>query len=233
MRNILTGSLAAVAIVVVLGLGGLTGDRGPGAPLWVFAGIDRSESDRENLGRNAHATSSLATLLRAEDRLTLFRLDYDCREIFEGAPPRDLERFQHDLADLLLPDPRREGTRPPLYFQQVVQRLEREPRQDLRAVVLFLGDGGDEDYELRPLYVQSVRSLAADDRVRLVAALGVAPELKSEVRARFQDVAPERFELRGHADWDLGTLKSWLRAVRTAPSENRDDQPRAAGDTNP
>lgn len=210
--NRMVAALASISLVAVL----LTGALRPAAdtrPLWLFLGLDRSKSDIENLGANAHRAANLSASLLERDHLVVYRVDYQNLEIYDNQAPGDLEKFKMGLARTLKPEPERNGTRPALFFDAVARRIAQDVPKGAAIAVTLFWDGGNDDEGQNALLDGAVTRMAQDDRVAAVTLLGVKPRFKDGLRQRFAPLGA-RLRVHGSEDLDIGQLAEELHNLR-------------------
>jgi hypothetical protein len=155
----------------------------PRQPLAVVVGIDTSGSAKRFLAAYAAVTAQIAGVLEPGlDELTVFRFDYEAREIYGTEPPMSLESFSGKLVQDLSGESPRRGTKPAEFFRRAADAAD---RTQLPVRIVFLGDGGNDDlsadgaHELR----RAARRLGDNPRVLSVTVSGAVPGMREGIRS--------------------------------------------------
>lgn len=195
---------------VALAAAALSGCAGPaGEPVDQVVGLDTSLSARRRLPAYVQAAARLTRRVNAAGgHSTLYRVDHQTLEFYDGVAPSGTEKIQELLVRELAPRPNRAGTHPAEFWHAAATRAAAS-RRDM--VVALIGDGGNDDRspEAMAKLRAAVERLAASPRVRRVLVWGVIPETREQLRA---DLAPlgNRLEIRGLDDINLAGVEDAL-----------------------
>jgi len=168
-------------------------------PITVVMGWDTSTSNRARLPEGTRLGVRLIRQLDPViDRITLYRVDSEVAEFYNGHPPASREALQRLLIRELGPPPAQAVTRPAVFWREALTAVQ--VRQE-RSVVVFITDGQNDDQSgaaIQELHT-TVHALAKERKVERVCIWGVE---NAQRRVLKRDFAPlgDRFYIRGFAD---------------------------------
>lgn len=227
MKNKTFIPLAALAVVAVAATGFFALPRRapepPRGPVVVFTGLDGSDSVREQsqgqaplLGAGVNLVALLGEVLDPNrDRMTVFRVDWQVREFYDGHAPRDPEAFHHTLIQHMKPRPERSRTLPALFWVEVARRAQDAAHP---VAILYAGDADNDDLTAASLDTMRRAALALGKNPRVVAVYicGANPKNWAGLRAVFAPLG-DRLHLQAPSEMEVMSLVDSLEAARPEP----------------
>ncbi len=168
-----------IGIMALLGIG-CRHDSRHDSPIHIYSVVDATNTER--LRRMQQRQSQVLAGLGKEDRLSLYRLDRECLEVY--SPDQPLPPGQENIVKMLrarlLPG-RVRGTQPNLAWAKLAEDIRRENKP---SVILFETDGDQDNQSPKALNEtrKAIQKLSALPQIRFVALIGANPEQRERNR---------------------------------------------------
>lgn len=217
-RLLCVALLATVVVSVPIALVSRQSHRCAEKPIWVLIGIDNSGSAKSQESAAVYQASTLVLRLNPDaDHLTLYRVDHEVWEFFDGHPPISRDRLLGLMTQELrkpLPDP---GTRPVLFWREIANRAAtaRGP-----VCIVFCSDGDNDDLssQSRLVFRQAAVALARNPSVFRVVVVGARPCNWAGLRSDFAPLG-DRFVLTVSAQPSADEIANIIDHVRNNHAE--------------
>jgi hypothetical protein len=190
-KNVVTGLISGIAIVLVVALVSVVSCRPKGSPApepsgeaVVIIGIDRSGSTEVQRPAQREAGEA-ATFFADENRIRLGFYAVDKKAVSIHEPSNLAPGLPESVATELdtKPKSRSTGTRPLAFWREMKERFG---NNKYPTYIAYLTDGGNDFATDTDEITSTLESLADNPNIH-VAILGVAPDLLTDVR---RDLAP-------------------------------------------
>jgi hypothetical protein len=178
----------------------------------MLCGVDASSSFRPHLGASAEILSRIISDLDDSDLLTLYRVDEQTDEFYDGPVPDSSESFVKVLNKELRAPPAHNGTLPALFWSAVSARVT---AGNMPCVIVFFTDG-DNDDETAASRREISRAAAAisRDKAAVVLVAGVDRENWTVLRGEFAPLGDDRLHLCSASELNLDVVTACVDQAR-------------------
>lgn len=184
----------------------------PRGRVHVYSGIDASISFRDFLEGSTAEECDFDARLEPEDKLTVYRVDCDSNEIFDGLAPENAASLAATLTDQLKPLPRYPGTFPAQFFAAVAKRSDTEHDP---FIVFYHSDSDQDDWSAasKTALYAAAQKLAANHCLYVVF-WGIKSSNRQAMRDAFAPLGEDRVLVYGTEDVDTDSLLARLNQAR-------------------
>lgn len=162
------------------------------APIDLYACIDNSESNKNQIPSAARSAARAGSLLAPDGRFTLYALNHDLNEILPSQPVGSRSRLTQAIVEALRVSStrRRPGTRFHLLFEEMRRRSQRSAH----PVALILYTDGYPDGMTATDFTAmraALKALAGDPKVRFIALVSDVGETRALWRRLCEEAFPQ------------------------------------------